>query len=410
MFFSYYISDFCQGWDFLCPYSHSGTGPDHLTLSIDAVSLAFLSHQVTSPSAQQLGRRMYILALRKMNTALECPRTAHEATTLQTSLLLDIFEKIASPASRGEDARRAHIDGALALVKLKGLEHFTDDAGLKVLTRLLLNASVSYFSQGDPVSPEFHEVREHVAQFTDTSDPKWKMSGIVLEVIDLTSGMRKGIIPREEGARKCIELDKKLEQVSDDASPVWSYEREYISADETGVRVLDDYYDVYSDRITTQRWNVLRTIRILLCEEIVVSLATLDDSDSLLQSQRASTAAARTIQQVCASVPQMTDCDGAAQHRLPQETIMGAFSQHRHTFSHLIDVYTLIYPLYTAYWSRKCTSVARTWIIEQLDRVAEHFGIKEAKSVAEILRGSKDGLRVEPWEVYRLLGSYAFAA
>ena len=89
---------------------------------------------------------------------------------------------------------------------------------------------------------------------------------------------------------------------------------------------------------------------------------------------------------------------------------MGAFSQHRHTFSHLIDVYTLIYPLYTAYWSRKCTSVARTWIIEQLDRVAEHFGIKEAKSVAEILRGSKDGLRVEPWEVYRLLGSYAFAA
>jgi hypothetical protein len=410
MFFGSYITDFCRAWDFLYPYFQSTIGPDHLMLSIDAVSLAFLSHQVTSPSAQQLGRRKYISALRKINAALDCPRTAHEATTLQTSLLLDLFEKITFSSSGDEDSRRAHIDGALALVKIKGLDHFTDDAGLRVLARLLLNASVADFTQGDPVSADLREVRQHIAQFSDTLDPKWKMSGIVLEVTDLMSEMRKGMFSPKERAQKCIEFDKKLEQVSNEAPPVWSYKREYISANNTGARVLDDFYDVYSDRITTQRWNVLRIIRIFLCEEIVISLATQDDLGSRLQSQRASTVASFTIQEICASVPQMTDCDGAAQHKLPQESIMGVSSQHRHTLSHLIDAYILIYPLFTACWSRDCTNVARTWMLGRLDHIAEHFGIKEAKIVAEVVRASKDGPRVWPGEVYRLLGSYAFAA
>jgi hypothetical protein len=407
MFFGYYIADFSRIWDFLYPYFRSSVGPDYLTLSIDAASLAFLSHQVNSPSAQQLGRRKYISALRKINAALQCPRTAHEATTLQTSMLLDLFEKISSSASRTEDVNRAHIDGALTLVKLKGLDQFTDDVGLKVLTRLLLNATVSYFSQRDPVSPEIREVREHLAQFTDTSDPKWKSAGLVLEATDLVSGVGRESRTQEQRVQYCIELDRQLEQVSREAPPVWSYKRIYVSLSETGGRVLDDFYDVYTDRVTTQRWNALRIVRLFLCEEILASLHAIKDLDSSLLRHGTSTAVALLIQEICACVPQMTDCDDVAQHKLPQGT---ASSTHSHTLSQVLDAYILIYPLYAACWSRECPRATRAWIIVQLERIAEHFSIKEAKLVVDILRGRNEGSRVGPWEVYRLLGSYAFAA
>jgi hypothetical protein len=409
MFYGYYITGFCQVWDFLYPY-RSSDGPDHLTLSIDAVSLAYLSHQVNSQSALQLGRRKYVSALRRINTALQTPGTTQEATTLQTSMLLDLFERITCPSGICQEAKRVHVDGALALVKLKGLHTFVDDVGLKVLTRLLLNASVCYFSQGDSVSLELHEVRNHMAQFTDTSDPKWKMSGLVLEFTDLMSSLRKGEISEETRVQKCIELNDELEEISKVAPLLWSYKRRFVAANESHSGVLNGFYDVYSDRIATQRSNVLRILRLFLCKEVVTSLATRDDPDARLQAQRASTAATTMIQEVCASVSQMTDCEGAAQHKLPSASITPGYSRHNHTLSHLIDAYVLIFPLYIACWSRACTDEVRAWIIEQLDRIAEHFGIKEARKVVEILQRPNDSSEGGPWDVYRLLGSYAFAA
>jgi hypothetical protein len=412
LFFGYYIADFCRIWDFLYPYFNSNTAPDHLNLSIDAVSLAFLSHQVTSSSAQQLGRQKYVSALRRINAALQSPNTAFESTTLETSLLLDLFEKIMSPSfiDEGAQSKRAHIDGALALVKLKGLDHFTDFTGLRVLERLSLNAGVYYFSQGEPVACELREIREHMAQYKNTMDPKWRTSGLVLEFTDLVSGIGKGNKTLQERTKGCIELDKQLEEISREAPPVWSYERKYLSSKETRLTVLGNFYDVYTSRTVTQRWNVLRIIRLFLCEDILASLSAFDDPDSRLHSQRAQAAIASTIQEICAAVPQMTDCEGAARHKLPNSSVLCVGSKHNHTLSQFLDAYIMIYPLYVVSWSRECSDAVRTWVIRQLECIAEHFGVKEAKAVVEILRNEKQKPRVEPGEVYRLLGSYAFAA
>lgn len=45
-FFAYYVTSRC--WQFLGPYHHPLGTPKELTLAIDAVSLAYLSHQVYS--------------------------------------------------------------------------------------------------------------------------------------------------------------------------------------------------------------------------------------------------------------------------------------------------------------------------------------------------------------------------
>jgi hypothetical protein len=117
--------------------------PEHLTFSIDAVSLAYLSHQTSSDVALMTATEKYVLALRMTNRALQSPEFATKDTTLLSALLLDLFEKITNTSSRHTKSWVGHVNGALALVKLRGLENFQDPSSLRIMERLSNNLLIS---------------------------------------------------------------------------------------------------------------------------------------------------------------------------------------------------------------------------------------------------------------------------
>ena len=355
-----------------------------------------------SPSALNLGRRKYVRALRKTNKVLQNPKASERTSILEASLVLDLFEKITGPRSNDVMAQRAHVDGALALVQLRGLQEFTDPGGLKALTRLCLNAVVISITAGERVPSEIARIREHAAQFFDVSHPKWRLTGMTLKVTDLVSDVTHGYLTAETKIKRCVELEQELQVIDREAPPKWSYQRIYVEAGDDHT-TLDGFYDEYPSRLETQMWNVLRFIRLILCDIIIESCGSNDDELSK-QTYRTT---ALLVQEVCATVPQMIDCSGPAKHRLPDGA---ATSTHTHTLSHFFDAYILLLGLYGAAWSRGCSSRAKIWIIAQLDRMADHFGIKEAATVSAILKVQDNGARVGPWEVYKRIGSYAFAA
>lgn len=399
MFFAHYVSDFSRTWNFLCQYLDPRSAPDHLTLGIDAVSLAFLSHQVSSPLAKDLGRRKYCEALRKIKKALQDPEKAIATSTIDSVLLLDLFEKMTKSASDINTSRHAHVEGALALVKLRGVEQFQEGAELRALMGLSLNATICSFSTGRPVPYEIRKIRQHAAQFIDTSYPKWRVSGLMLEVADLAAEIHTGTIMLEQRIARSVELDRQLETVALEASPTWSYERKSVAEHGSRDIVPDGYipvYDVYPDRMVTQMWNVLRLTRILLCEEVIESSFLLQDNRSGTQPERAKAIIVEMIQELCASVPQMTNCDFAARHKLPNEHTASAGSPHTHTMSHILDVYILVFSLYVVAWSRNCPFTAREWTIKQLHHIADHFGIKEAAIMLDILKKQEGEARVNP--------------
>ncbi|CAO2648851.1 Nn.00g098000.m01.CDS01 [Neocucurbitaria sp. VM-36] len=402
MFFAYYVSDFCQTWDFLYQYLDHNATPEHLTLGIDAVSLAFLSHQVSSPTAKDLGRRKYCEALRKFNQELQDPEKAKATSTFEGALLLDLFEKIMTSASYLTTSSHAHVQGALALVKLRGIEQFTDGTELTALMGLTLNSTVCSLSTGRPIPEEIREIRNYTARFVDTSYPKWKLGGFMIEITDLASEMRNGKLTSTETKTRSIELDRQLEAMALEAGPVWSYERKFVSGHDQRVIVPDGFfplYDVYPNRMITQMWNVLRLTRILLCEEIVASCSAAEDPESQAQSERARFAIVEMIREICASVPQMTNCDFAARHKLPDGGLSGpCSSQHSHTMSHILDVYILIFSLYIVAWSRNCPPTAREWTIKQLHHIANHFGIREAAVILNILKKREEEEHVDVCE------------
>lgn len=92
IFFAYHVTARC--WCFLGPYHHQTSTPKELTLAIEAVSLAYLWHQVYSDSPLASAWKRYGLALRMINKAIGYPIPTTRDTTLMASFLLDLFEKV----------------------------------------------------------------------------------------------------------------------------------------------------------------------------------------------------------------------------------------------------------------------------------------------------------------------------
>ncbi|KAG9196577.1 hypothetical protein G6011_01698 [Alternaria panax] len=402
MFFRYYVSDFSRTWDFCYKYLDSEHAPKHLTLGIEAVSLAFLSHQVSSQTARYLARRKYCEALRKINAVLQDPVAAKASSTFEGALLLDLFEKIMKSASEINTSRHAHIEGALALVKLRGVESFREDTEMRALMGLSLNATVCSLITGRAVDDAIRQIRAHAAKFVHTDYPKWKLSGLMLEVTDLASEMRKGCMTTEERIAKSAHFDQELELIALQASPVWTFERRSLHNVDDARLVPEGFplvYDIYPDRMVTQMWNVLRIARMLLCEEIISSCAMSSDPEMEAQSDRSRSAILNLVQEMVASVPQMTDCDLVAKDKLPTGS---TGKQHTHSMPHILDVYILIFSLYVVAWSKSCPKAAVDWSVKQLRHIADHFAIKEAATILDILTKQKMEDCVDPW--YRVSG------
>ncbi|XP_014561526.1 hypothetical protein COCVIDRAFT_50356, partial [Bipolaris victoriae FI3] len=313
-------------------------------------------------------------------------------STFEGALLLDLFEKLSKSASAVGDDKHTHVAGAFALVKLRGVESFTAQE-IAAVTGLSLNGTLTALSTGRATDTIIRQIRHHATQFLDTSDPKWKLTGLILEATDLAASVRHGTITSTEKISRNIHLDTELAAIAESASPFWTYtSHPFPNADPKGALPagLPPTYTIYPSRTIAQMWNVLRLTRILLCEEILASLALTPSSPStLLTASKASTTIHQMTSEICASLPHMTHCSYAARHKL-----LGGENpdkQHTHTVPHTLDVYVMIFAIYIVAWAPHAPLQSRDWGVTQLENMAMHFGSQEASVILEVLRRQREG-------------------
>lgn len=385
MFFANFVCDFSQTWDVLLKYSSSVDMPEHLALSLDAVSLAFMAHGTGSTQAGDLSRTKYVAALRTTNLELQSSESAKRPSTFDGALLLDLFEKMTRSIPEDAAPRHAHLDGALALAKLRGIDTFQEGPELRSLLGLSLNATLCCLATRTKVSEPIRAIREHMAQSTNRESMNWKLSNVLMDFVDLVADIRTNAT-LDAKATRCASLDNRLETLVQDAPPVWSYERIPAPPKHRNGSFPDDsppLLDAYPNRAVVQTWNVLRLLRIVLHEELASHCPTPSYPPNPPSS------IPPIIQQICATVPLITDCSSLASHRLPP----GSPCQHprlspsgpAHTIPHTLDAFILIFPLYVAAWSRHCSPPTRDWILDQLRHIATHFGVPEADVVRDTL-------------------------
>ena len=412
-FFAHYIASRC--WDFLKPYYHPTDSPEYLTLAIEAVSLAYLWHQVYSEAALATARQKYVSALRMTNKTLKSSKKeATKDTVLMASLLLDLFEKITDSEPRNNKSWTSHVDGALALVNFRGLDDFQHPSDFSILVRLTLHYIVGCVASGAPVPHILGIIQTCIGKRLSVQDPMFRLTNLMIEYANLCSEVRMGALSNDEQIGLSIELDEKLQMLDFELPPSWQYTS--VPLNHSSDRAFDLHYDFYPNPRVCQARNILRVLRILLSEFFIEKHKSSPTSDEYLSLIGVSHDNIEMLtSDICACVPQYVDCDFPARHRLPASAYHldhcdpGAVGAgHSHSPDHQLKCYTLIFPLYIAGRSQAVPDV-KPWIIKQLHYISSHFHVRNAGIVAKMLeRGDEDA--TSPWDVYAMLGSYAFAS
>ena len=414
-FFAHYISSKC--WDFLKQYYHPANCPEYLTLAIEAVSLAYLWHQVYSDAALTTAREKYVLALRMTNKALKSSREAIKDTTLMAPLLLDLFEKITDSQPSKNKSWTSHVDGALALVKYRGFAYFEDPSRFGILVRINLHYIVGCVATGSPVPDILHATQAFVAQRLRAQDPMTRLSDLMIQYASLRNKLESSSFSTDEYIGLSEGLDRNIQALDLELPPGWQYST--ILLDQKSDRAFELHFHSYSNPRVCQARNILRVVRILLNETLIKHHRATPTNDKYSAlSGVANASIDLLVGEICASVPQYVDCDDAARHKLVERSKLPGHnsdrlldygsggSNHLHTPHHQLDCYSLIFPLYVAGRSEAVPNV-RLWVIKQLHYMSSHFFIRNAETIAQLLERETD---VCPWEVYAMLGSYAFAS
>ncbi|PQE24924.1 C6 transcription factor protein [Rutstroemia sp. NJR-2017a WRK4] len=390
-------------FDFLRKFHDPTEAPEFLSLTIDAASLAYLWHQSYSETALLRAREQYTVALKATSKALQSQDMATKEAAVMASLLLDLFEKFTN-TERQELVWRSHINGALALVKARGLQEFTDPSSLRTLVRLNTNLIISYVSTDTAVPEDFSIVRTHLSKYIDAEHPKWKLSGLMEPYANLRSDIHRGISPLECLFR-AMRLDGEFQALSREMHDKLQYKT--LVPTSPSDMVYGTYFDTYLDRHITQTWNVLRLTRIMINEFIIEACPNTAAAHTAFKNIQS------LASKICASLPQYVDCAGtvAQLQKTGSPGLSRNFTCFGECVSHLpvqnLACYTLIFPMFVVGNAKNTASPMKFWVKKQLHYMGSHFGIRNAEIVAQILERGKE---VSPWTIYSLLGSYAWGA
>ena len=406
-FFAYYIASRC--WDFLKPYYHPTDTPQYLTLAIEAVSLAYLWHQVYSDAALATARQKYVSALRMASKTLKSSKKeATNDTVLMASLLLDLYEKITDSEPRNNKSWTSHVDGALALVNFRGLDHFQSPSEFSILIRLSLHYVVGCVASGAPVPETLNIIQTCIGKRQGVHDPMFRLSSLMIEYANFYSEVRRGVLTNDEQIELSVELDGKLQTLDFELPPSWQYTTVFL--DSPSDQAFGLHYNFYPNPRVCQARNIIRVLRILLNEYLIGNYPSSPTSERYLSLVGVAHDNIEILKNdICACVPQYVDCDSAARHRLPTPACpREAVTGHSHSPNHQQECYRLIFPLYVAGRSQAVPDV-KPWIIKQLHYISSHFYVRNAGIVAKMLEQG-DGDNRSAWDVYAMLGSYAFAS
>ena len=369
-----------------------------LPASVDAVSLAFFSFHFDSTQALRISREKYLSALPLLNQVLKSSESATSDSTLLAVLLLDLFEKITNNNPRSMNSWMSHINGALALVGLRESPSLQDYTGLRLSARLSTNLIISCVSAKTPVPPALIKLRSDLEPYLNKDDPKWLLSGLVVKYANLKGAIEDGCLSSSNIIARATALDLEFLSLAKCMPSTWLYNTIYLK--EASERVLEQHWDMYPDHFIAQGWNVIRVMRILLNDIIRTYWFSQETgySNGVSSAHDASVAMSHIdiiAKDICATAPPFMGYESPARKTK-------AF-----TITQRLRCYTLLFPLYVAGLYASSTTQIKPWVIKQLRFMSDVLGIGNASVVVEILERGKNTCL---WDVYAILGSYAFAA
>lgn len=239
----------------------------YLAAGMRAVGLAGFANIITAPEVMAEARLHYMKALRLTNVALRSPTDATKDSTLLSIMILGLYETVTGNSQKSLSAWATHVNGAAALIKMRGPEQLSTPSGLRMFIQVTSSLLISCVQRELPMPQHIVELRKEASKIVDSNDPAWRVQGTVIEFVDFRAKMRdKTIRNPHDVIENALALDGAFLSIFDTAPLAWRYQT--VPADKDPDIVWGGYYHVYYDYWVAQIWNAARTCRILLNEVI----------------------------------------------------------------------------------------------------------------------------------------------
>lgn len=360
----------------------------HLQLSVDAVGLAFMAFQLNRQDLAPLANQRYLEAIRSlglvvqssMQTANSVANQSLSDATLQSVLLLDLFEKLAFNSHQMSEFPGhllSHIQGALSIVQSIPRTQFSNPMIQQLATQSVLAYTLSCGAEEIPIPEAVVRLYSDLGRYIRTRH--WILIGHFIRLINFCSETRNGKSDSSDIRKRVRSLYDELSYAeSRMPQSLWPQRR-----DTSDALAFDNYYDVYPGHRAAQFFNAYRFMRLGAAE----MLQKLEYSAEIAED------VTQTTQAICATVPQIL---------LPTETFHNAvpFSPFQ-----MLECAGVLAPLYLAAQQTR-DPMMRAWILRTLMYMADN-GLKPAKIVAYILKFKP---QVGYWAVFRMIGNYAITS
>lgn len=398
-FFAHYVYGLSSSYVILPALYEKARPDDHLSASVDAASLAFFAnkHRAESKQLRQMAAEHYTLALRRINAALSNHRLASADSTLQSVLLLDLYEKMMGRDLGMPAPWLAHLNGALALIKARGYNDMTRSEVSRVLAnKLFITLLISCYIASSRIPEGVIELGRKLDMFHDKDDAKWRLSKMNERMINFRIDIAEGKLSSSEIVAEAKALDDAYREIEETSSQRWQARPVMASEESPENRslIFGDHYDVYKDHYTTQVRNTVRIMHLQLQSYIQKHQEDDGSEESTRTRSESRIWTERYAEEVCASVPQFIIPNAHSNNSIPFHPIQ------------TLKCGILLPALYIA-GSVTSNSDLRRWVINTMGYIATNGGLYSALMTAEMLERNP-GLDFR--FMYAQLGGYAFTS
>ncbi|KAF4624959.1 hypothetical protein G7Y89_g13211 [Cudoniella acicularis] len=404
-------------------YQHMGK---HLSISIRAVGLASLSKAVRSTELEILATKAYASALHLINGILSTSQATDDAT-LSTVMLLDQFEKIIPAPSRSAQAWTNHLNGASALMKLRGPMQFKTKSGLEMFIQMSSHLLVSCMQHEIPLPKDYLALRTYATNFLDTTDISWRLSEVTVKYIAFQAAIKDGsLFEPQTIIAATAAMDAEMAALL--ASVPFGWDGQTVPLLYPSDLVYESHYDIYIDYRIVEALNMVRAGRFplfhLIREQAEKTFEPLSIECEVML-QQAIDNQEEMVRVICACVPQQAgylslinnDDENTANFSPPSfpspisspssstsspssNSTSTSSSQKsiKLSTSHTVSAYSLLWPLFVVANSPYSPPAAKEWIIRQLHIFGGLLGLEKALELVRMLE-SEDEKKKDVWKV-----------
>jgi hypothetical protein len=231
-----------------------------------ASSVAALARELQDPAMMSLAHDHYARALALTNKALAIPQEATLDGTLISVLLLSLFETIAQDNRDAPSNWTAHVQGAGALLSLRGSEQFKTTLGRELFTQVVTNVRTSSAQRTVRVPPDIKRLHEEAMPFLDPLHPSTHFSLIIERFANFRAEIAETKLQDSAAIiETALDIDREICDMLATVLPVFHYK--VVPADPKSSAYGATVHEYPNHRVT-QLWNSSRMMRIFVNELI----------------------------------------------------------------------------------------------------------------------------------------------